>query len=281
MQPNRALKFDFENCEEISTFRTIHYLGSKLRALKFIKKTIDKLDPSKKGVCDLFSGSGVVSHHLSQERSIISADIQNYSTVICGALLNPISDNFKGCIIKLMKKTFVPLTIGGGLRNLSQVLECFKIGADKIILNSSLKDNNLFVKTCVNKFGSQAVVAGVDFKKNGTKFYSYTNNGQNKFCEIKKHLSIIKRLKCGEIFLGSIDKDGTGFGFENDILKEYSFKIPLVLSGGAGNSAHFINVISDDMISGLMTGNLFNFLGDGLSNLRKKLLKKNVNLRVI
>jgi imidazole glycerol-phosphate synthase subunit HisF len=207
------------------------------------------------------------------ELVIINASSSNFK--------DPISGNFKDCVIKLMEKTFVPLTIGGGLRNLSQVLECFKIGADKIILNSSLKDNNLFVKTCVNKFGSQAVIAGVDFKKNGTKFYSYTNNGQNKFCEIKKHLSIIKRLKCGEIFLGSIDKDGTGFGFENDILKEYNFKIPLVLSGGAGNSAHFINVISDDKISGLMTGNLFNFLGDGLSNLRKKMLKKSVNLRVI
>ena len=104
MQQNRALKINFQNYKNDFTFRTIHYLGSKLRSLEFIKKTIDELDPSKNGVCDLFSGSGVVSHYLGQDRHIISSDIQNYSTVICKALLNPVVDNFISSFVTKLKR---------------------------------------------------------------------------------------------------------------------------------------------------------------------------------
>ena len=80
--------------DEKKTFRTIHYLGSKLRVLDFIKNVVDEVDPDKGGVCDLFSGSGSVTQHLSSERKVISVDIQQYSNVICSALLNPVNDSF-------------------------------------------------------------------------------------------------------------------------------------------------------------------------------------------
>lgn len=72
------------------TFRPIHYLGSKLRILDFINTIIDEIDPSKGQVCDLFSGSGSVSRHFSKNRPVVSVDIQEYSNVICNAILNPI-----------------------------------------------------------------------------------------------------------------------------------------------------------------------------------------------
>ena len=68
--------------------RPIHYLGSKLRMLEFIAETLDSLDPTQGTVCDLFSGSGTVSKFLSQKRKVVSIDIQEYSRVICSALLN-------------------------------------------------------------------------------------------------------------------------------------------------------------------------------------------------
>jgi adenine-specific DNA methylase len=80
------------------TFRPIHYLGSKLRILDFINNVIDEIDPNKGQVCDLFSGSGSVSRHLSKTRPVVSVDIQEYSNVICNAILYPIQyskiDNF-------------------------------------------------------------------------------------------------------------------------------------------------------------------------------------------
>lgn len=87
--------------ESNKNLRPIHYLGSKLRILDFIKNTIDILDPTKGRVCDLFAGSGTVSRYLSLDRPITSIDIQEYSRVICSALLNPI------CKEKICSEAFV------------------------------------------------------------------------------------------------------------------------------------------------------------------------------
>ena len=76
------------------SFRTIHYLGSKLRVLEFIKKVVDEIDPECNGICDLFSGTGSVSQYFSNDRKVVSVDIQNYSNIICSALLFPIADEF-------------------------------------------------------------------------------------------------------------------------------------------------------------------------------------------
>lgn len=86
-----------ENKKEERDFRTINYLGNKLRILDFIQQKIDEIDPNKGAVCDLFAGSGSVSYRLSKERRVIASDIQEYSRVLCSALLNPteIPNNFK------------------------------------------------------------------------------------------------------------------------------------------------------------------------------------------
>lgn len=94
MSNQEVLAFEGNLSNKSKPFRTVHYLGSKLRILEFIKQLVDELDPKKSGVCDLFSGSGSVSQYLSPERKVISVDIQEYSNVVCNALLNPISDNF-------------------------------------------------------------------------------------------------------------------------------------------------------------------------------------------
>ena len=73
--------------------RPIHYLGSKLRIRDLISGILDKIDPSKGPVCDLFAGSGTVASHLSKERDVIAIDIQEYSRVICSALLNPVGSD--------------------------------------------------------------------------------------------------------------------------------------------------------------------------------------------
>src|SRR5688572_13023634 len=71
-------------------WRPIHYLGSKLRLTESIRELIDRIDPTGGAICDLFAGSGTVSFALSHSRCIVSADIQEYSRVICTALLKPV-----------------------------------------------------------------------------------------------------------------------------------------------------------------------------------------------
>lgn len=90
MAQNIPLKSILKNKKNEEVFRPIHYLGSKLRILDFIENTINNIDPEKGRVCDLFSGSGSVSFKLSKTRPVTSIDIQEYSKIICNAILNPI-----------------------------------------------------------------------------------------------------------------------------------------------------------------------------------------------
>lgn len=103
MKEQVEMNLAIKDKSDASTFRTIHYLGSKLRILDFIKSTIDEIDPEKNGVCDLFSGSGSVSQHLSNERKITSVDIQKYSHIICSALLKPENDDYIKCFEATLK----------------------------------------------------------------------------------------------------------------------------------------------------------------------------------
>ncbi|MGN7721987.1 DNA adenine methylase [Chitinophaga sp. 22620] len=102
------------------SFRTIHYLGSKLRVLEFIKKVVDELDPNRNGICDLFSGAGSVSQYFSLERKVVAVDIQNYSNIICSALLFPEESSLVNSFVERMnnskfiveyQKAFQPLII--------------------------------------------------------------------------------------------------------------------------------------------------------------------------
>jgi adenine-specific DNA methylase len=90
LSENITLKVNDKGNKNGEVFRPIHYLGSKLRILDFIEKTIDELDPNMGKVCDLFSGSGSVSFKLSKTRPVLSVDIQEYSKVICSSLLQPV-----------------------------------------------------------------------------------------------------------------------------------------------------------------------------------------------
>lgn len=204
--------------------------------------------------------------------------------------INPLPNFFKKSIEELMRKTFIPLTIGGGLTNLGQIDECFELGADKIILTSAVKTCPELIDKCSRKYGAQAVSVGIDFKKidliNKNKkscYFSYINNGKDKFMSLNEHIKLIRKFKFGELMMTSIDMDGTGFGFDKDVLKIFDNKIrfPILLSGGAGKPLHFEELIGNKKISALVTGNLYNFLGSGLQTLRKKIVDKGVNLRVI
>ena len=98
--------------------------------------------------------------------------------------------------------------------------------------------------------------------------------------KIEDYFEYIKKINFGEIILNSIDLDGTGFGFNTDIIKKIrkSFKKPILLMGGAGKPEHFFIALKEKRIYGAVTANLFNFLGDGLKKSRDYSIKKKLKL---
>lgn len=184
-------------------------------------------------------------------------------------------------IEKVVEGVFIPICAGGGIRSLKDAELLFKSGADKIIINTILIRDTLLVKELVKLYGSQSIVASIDYKKNENTYDVFINNGSEKIkCNLSEYLEYIQSLGVGEIYLNSIVKDGTGFGYDLEVIGKVSeiIKIPLIIAGGAGNESHLLEGLKNKNISAVATANLFNFIGNGLPNARKKILNEGINL---
>jgi len=190
-------------------------------------------------------------------------------------------DKFAATITKLVNDVFIPIAAGGGIRTLEDAELLFKSGADKIVLNSVLIENPKLVEDLVKTYGSQSVVASIDYKFVDGSNEVYINDGSKKIeFSLENYISYIEKLNVGEIYLNSIDKDGTGFGYDFDTIKELkdNVNLPLIIAGGAGNESHLIEGIKLDGVSAVATANLFNFIGDGLPIARKHIIESGENI---
>jgi len=181
--------------------------------------------------------------------------------------------------IKVIKKNFfLPLTIGGGIRKFEDAKKCFNEGADKIILNTLFYENIMEIKKISDVYGNQANSIMIDYKKFDNKnIFCFKKSGLIQSGILNQNfINRINNCHSGDVIFNSIDLDGTGMGFDLDLLKKnYIKKIlkPILLMGGAGKSDHIEKAFDNLKLSGIVTANLFNFLGSGLSLCRKKILE--------
>ena len=211
----------------------------------------------------------------------------NISNFIDELIIIDISKNKKKEIFlknveRIIKKSFIPLSLGGGIDNMETAKLFLENMCDKVLINTSLFENSKLISEIANRYGNQSIVASTDykiekkervfFKKNGTKEIDMN------FINVIKY---IQKMPIGEFMINSIDRDGTGQGLDIEIIKylKESNK-PIIISGGAGNYKHFIKILSSKKISAISTSNLLNFVGDGLKVLREELLKKKIDLPV-
>lgn len=189
--------------------------------------------------------------------------------------------DFAEMVSELVNNVFIPISAGGAIRSMHDAEILFNGGADKIILNSILKENPELVKSFVKRYGSQSVVASIDYKVNNNIKEIFIHNGATKIdFNLKAYIEYVQSLQVGEIYLNSIDKDGTGFGYDFETINEVTenISIPLIIAGGAGNEKHLIEGLKIKEVSGVATANLFNFIGDGIPNAREKVLEAGLNI---
>ena len=131
-----------------------------------------------------------------------------------------------------------------------------------------------------NIFGEQALSVMVDYKIVENNILTFINGGKEKSFNFKQYIEQLKNFKFGELILNSIDKDGTAAGLDEKAFKEIpnDLKNPVLLMGGAGKPDHFVNILKNDKISGIVTANLFNFLGTGLKDARNFSINANIKL---
>ena len=188
---------------------------------------------------------------------------------------------FADTICKLVNDVFIPIAAGGGIRTVEDADLLFKSGADKIVLNSLLLQNPEMVKEIIRNYGSQSVVACIDCKLKEDFYEIFIKDGSLKIdYELSEYIEYLEQLGVGEIYLNSIDKDGTGFGFDQKLIDSVNriTNLPLIIAGGAGNESHLEHGLKIEKVSAVATANLFNFIGDGLPNARKKIIDNNINI---
>lgn len=190
-------------------------------------------------------------------------------------------EKFAKTVDQLRQNVFIPVAAGGGIRTIEDARMLFQHGADKIVINSILLKQPNLVRELVQYFGSQSIVASVDYKKEKQDKAIYIHDGQEKTdIVLNDYLKHIETLNIGEIYLNSIDKDGTGFGYDIETIDEIKNSIytPLIIAGGAGNENHLISGLKIDSVNAVATANLFNFIGNSIPLARKKIIENGIQL---
>jgi len=174
---------------------------------------------------------------------------------------------------------FMPLALGGGITALEHAETLISNGADKLILNTALARNPELVRELVAIYGSQCIVASVDYRREADSFAVYVNQGQERIDRpLASYLADLEALQVGELYLNCIDRDGTGQGYCLDALEQLPpvCHLPVIMAGGAGNQHHLLGGLACPQIDAAATANLFNFVGDGLPRARDYLIKNGI-----
>jgi len=177
----------------------------------------------------------------------------------------------------------IPFTIGGGITSVADAEALLNAGADKISINSAAVNNPLLIEQLANAFGVQFVVVAVDTKYIDGKNLVHLNGGR-KVTELET-VSWIKQaasMGAGEILLTSMDHDGTKNGFDCSLLATVcsSVNIPVIASGGAGNTQHFIDVFKQTGVDAALAASVFHFGEIAIPDLKQELNKNSIPVRL-
>tara|TARA_A100001234_G_C12628846_1_gene387281 strand:- start:1331 stop:2113 length:783 start_codon:yes stop_codon:yes gene_type:complete len=184
-------------------------------------------------------------------------------------------------IKKINKSCFMPLTWGGGIRSFEEIENILISGADKISLNTLVLENPSIIEKTVKKFGSQVVIASADVKKIENEHYVFSKNGkENLGIKIETWLNQVNKLNVGEILVQSIDRDGSGDGYDLNLIKKIRNKTDLriIILGGVGKYEDFISA-AEHGASGLAAANIWHYKEMVDLNAKKILKDSGINVR--
>ena len=192
------------------------------------------------------------------------------------------SEEFCSMLKQLTEGCFVPIAAGGGIHTIDAARNLLRSGADKVVINSALYENNDFTKQLASEFGQQCVVASMDVKSSTDGNYQIWSEcgSQCLVGSASQWIEQVVRHDIGELYLNSMDRDGTGQGYDLRLLDLLPTNMPkpVILAGGAGNSTHLTAGIADPRTDAVATAHLFNFVGDGLKQARQSLISNGVAL---
>jgi len=179
---------------------------------------------------------------------------------------------------------FIPFTVGGGIRTLDDAAAVFSAGADKISINSAALADPALITRIAERFGSQAVVVAIDAKRcdDGSLWRAFTHGGRgNTGRDAVEWAQEAESRGAGEILLTSMDRDGTGSGFDCDLTRAIadSVRIPVIASGGAGGADHFVDVFRNGHADAALAASIFHYGLNSFGDLKQQLGSQGIAVR--
>jgi imidazole glycerol-phosphate synthase subunit HisF len=181
------------------------------------------------------------------------------------------------------REIFLPLTVGGGIRDEDDAAAAVDAGADKVSLNTAALRNPDIISTLARRYGSQAVIVAIDAKRRDNGFAVYVRSGTADAArDAVEWAREAESRGAGEILLTSMDRDGTKSGFDCEMTAAVSdaVQIPVIASGGAGTFEHFADVFGRGHADAALAASIFHYAESSVSELKKFLHERGIAMRI-
>jgi imidazole glycerol-phosphate synthase subunit HisF len=184
-------------------------------------------------------------------------------------------------VARVAETIFIPFTVGGGIRSVEDAGRALRAGADKVAVNTAAVRDPALVSRLADSFGSQCVVAAVDVRRNGAGWQVYITGGREPTTlDGVEWIATLEELGAGEILLTSMDRDGTQKGYDLDLLRAASRRVPIpvIASGGAGKLSDLADALEVGA-HGVLAASIFHYQGCSLPEARAFLKQRGFPVR--
>ncbi len=193
-------------------------------------------------------------------------------------------DTIVDVVREVAKEVFIPLTVGGGIRELRDIYNLLNVGCDKVSINSSAIKRPDFIDEGAKRFGSQCIVVAIDAKRvSKERWHIFTHGGRNdtKIDAISWAKEVYSR-GAGELLITSMDADGTKAGFDNELNYKISkvVDIPIIASGGAGTMEHIRDAFIKGRADAALAASIFHFREIDIIELKEYLKANKIAVRI-